>query len=129
MVTFVDRVVIHAQAGSGGHGCVSIHREKFKPLGVPDGGNCGRCVDVTLVVDPSVTTLLDYHHSPHRRATNGRPGQGDDRHGAGGEDLLLPVPSGTVVLTTAGEVVADLVGAGTRLVPGRRGGRRPRHLA
>ncbi|HEY3201819.1 MAG TPA: GTPase ObgE, partial [Actinomycetes bacterium] len=95
MVTFVDRVVIHAQAGSGGHGCVSIHREKFKPLGGPDGGNGGRGGDVILVVDSSTTTLLDYHHSPHRRATNGRPGQGDNRNGADGEDLLLPVPTGT----------------------------------
>jgi GTP-binding protein len=122
MVTFVDRVVIHAQAGSGGHGCVSIHREKFKPLGGPDGGNGGRGGDVILVVDSSTTTLLDYHHSPHRRATNGRPGQGDNRNGADGEDLLLPVPTGTVVLTTGGEVVADLVGAGTRIIL-RRGGR------
>src|SRR4249919_41492 len=124
VVTFVDRVVIHAHAGSGGHGCVSIHREKFKPLGGPDGGNGGRGGNVILVVDPSTTTLLDYHHSPHRRATDGRPGQGDNRHGADGDDLLLPVPTGTVVLTTGGEVVADLVGAGTRIVlcRGGRGG-------
>jgi GTPase len=124
VVTFVDRVVIHAQAGFGGHGCVSIHREKFKPLGGPNGGNGGRGGDVILVVDLSTTTLLDYHHSPHRRATNGRPGQGDNRNGADGEDLLLPVPTGTVVLTAGGEVVADLVGAGTRifLCRGGRGG-------
>jgi GTPase len=124
MATFVDRVVIHAQAGSGGHGCASIHREKFKPLGGPDGGNGGRGGDVILIVDPSTTTLLDYHHSPHRKATNGRPGQGDNRNGADGEDLLVPVPDGTVVSTAGGEILADLVGAGTRFVlcRGGRGG-------
>ncbi len=124
MATFVDQVVIHAQAGSGGHGCASIHREKFKPLGGPDGGNGGRGGDVILVVDPGTTTLLDYHRSPHRKASNGRPGQGDNRYGADGRDLLLPVPDGTVVSAAAGELLADLVGAGTRFVlcRGGRGG-------
>lgn len=74
MTTFVDRVELHAAAGNGGHGCASVHREKFKPLGGPDGGNGGRGGDVILVVEQSVTTLLDYHHSPHRKATNGQPG-------------------------------------------------------
>ncbi len=124
MATFVDRVVVHASAGDGGHGCASIHREKFKPLGGPDGGNGGRGGDVVVLVDPSVTTLLDYHHAPHRRATRGRPGQGDHRDGADGEDLVLPVPDGTVVTTLDGAVLADLVGAGSRyvLAHGGRGG-------
>ena len=121
MATFVDRVVVYAAAGDGGHGCASIHREKFKPLGGPDGGNGGRGGDVVVVVDPSVTTLLDYHHAPHRRATSGRPGQGDHRDGADGEDLVLPVPDGTVVTTLDGEVLADLVGAGARYVLARGG--------
>ncbi|KWX02013.1 GTPase ObgE [Carbonactinospora thermoautotrophica] len=121
MTTFVDRVVLHVAAGNGGNGCASIHREKFKPLGGPDGGNGGRGGDVILVVDPNTTTLLDYHHHPHRRATNGRPGQGSHRHGADGEDLYLPVPNGTVVKTMDGEVIADLVGAGTRFVLARGG--------
>ena len=116
MTTFVDRVVLHVAAGAGGHGCTSIHREKFKPLGGPDGGNGGRGGDVTLVVDPDVTTLLDYHRSPHRHATSGRPGQGSLRHGANGADLVLPVPSGTVVSTADGTVLADLVGAGASFV-------------
>jgi GTP-binding protein len=121
MATFVDRVVVYAAAGDGGHGCASIHREKFKPLGGPDGGNGGRGGDVVVVVDPSVTTLLDYHHAPHRRATSGRPGQGDHRDGADGEDLVLPVPDGTVVTSLDGEVLADLVGAGSRYVLARGG--------
>ncbi|MEU0596297.1 GTPase ObgE [Streptomyces ardesiacus] len=124
MTTFVDRVELHVAAGNGGHGCASVHREKFKPLGGPDGGNGGRGGDVILTVDQSVTTLLDYHHSPHRKATNGKPGEGDNRSGKDGQDLVLPVPDGTVVLDKAGNVLADLVGHGTSYVAaqGGRGG-------
>ena len=124
MTTFVDQVVLHVTAGDGGHGCASVHREKFKPLGGPDGGNGGRGGDVVLVVDPSTTTLLDYHHAPHRKATSGKPGQGGHRNGADGKSLTLSVPNGTVVKTPAGEVLADLVGNGSSLVVahGGRGG-------
>ncbi|GAA2928864.1 MULTISPECIES: GTPase ObgE [Streptomycetaceae] len=121
MTTFVDRVELHAAAGNGGHGCASVHREKFKPLGGPDGGNGGRGGDVILVVEQAVTTLLDYHHSPHRKATNGQPGAGDNRSGKDGQDLVLPVPDGTVVLDGAGNVLADLVGQGTTFVAGQGG--------
>jgi GTPase len=116
MATFVDRVVLHVAAGKGGHGCASVHREKFKPLGGPDGANGGRGGDVLLVVDPEVTSLIEYHYSPHRTAGNGKPGGGDLRQGAHGADVVLTVPSGTVVKTKDGELVADLVGAGTQLV-------------
>ena len=95
MATFVDQVVIHATAGDGGNGCASIHREKFKPLGGPDGGNGGRGGDVVLVADAGTPSLLEYHHSPHRRATNGQPGQGGNRNGANGADVTLSVPVGT----------------------------------
>ncbi|MEX2981577.1 GTPase ObgE [Streptomyces sp. C36] len=124
MTTFVDRVELHVAAGNGGHGCASVHREKFKPLGGPDGGNGGRGGDVTLVVDQSVTTLLEYHHSPHRKATNGKPGEGGNRSGKDGMDLVLPVPDGTVILDRKGNVLADLVGEGTTYVAaqGGRGG-------
>ncbi|MFF3178180.1 GTPase ObgE [Streptomyces sp. NPDC057900] len=121
MTTFVDRVELHAAAGNGGHGCASVHREKFKPLGGPDGGNGGRGGDVTLIVDQAVTTLLDYHHHPHRKATNGQPGAGDNRTGKEGQDLILPVPDGTVVLDKDGNVLADLVGQGTMFVAGQGG--------
>ncbi|MFP5253609.1 MAG: GTPase ObgE [Actinomycetes bacterium] len=122
--TFVDRVVLHVAAGRGGNGVASVHREKFKPLGGPDGGNGGPGGSVILRVDPDVTTLIDYHHSPHRRATNGGQGAGAHRNGAHGEDLVLPVPDGTVVRDERGEVLADLVGAGTEMVvaQGGRGG-------
>ncbi len=124
MTTFVDRVVLHVAGGDGGHGCASVHREKFKPLGGPDGGNGGKGGDVVLVVEPAVTTLLDYHRSPHRSATNGKPGHGDHKNGAFGPDLELPVPEGTVVSLSDGTILADLVGAGTRFViaEGGRGG-------
>ncbi|MGI8887428.1 MAG: GTPase ObgE [Nocardioidaceae bacterium] len=122
--TFVDRVVLHVSGGKGGNGIASVHREKFKPLGGPDGGNGGHGGDVTLRVDPDVTTLIDYHHESHRRATNGKQGQGDNRAGSNGASLVLPVPDGTIVSLPSGEVAADLVGAGTELVvaAGGRGG-------
>lgn len=116
MSRFVDRVMIHVAAGDGGHGCASVHREKFTPLGGPDGGNGGRGGDVVLVVDPGVHTLLDFHYRSQARASSGKPGQGGNRNGAMGEDLELRVPDGTVVLTPDGEVLADLVGGGTRFV-------------
>ncbi len=125
MATFVDRVVLHVRAGDGGHGCVSIHREKFKPFGGPDGGNGGHGGDVTLVVDPQVHTLLDFHYRPRVKAENGKGGAGSNRDGAAGCDLQLRVPDGTVASTPDGEVIADLVGAGTSVVIARggRGGR------
>ncbi|CAN5201576.1 MAG: GTPase ObgE [Nocardioides sp.] len=122
--TFVDRVRLHVAAGRGGHGVASVHREKFKPLGGPDGGNGGPGGSVILRVDPHTTTLIDYHHSPKRAASNGAQGAGDHRNGAHGEDLVLPVPDGTVVTDASGTVLADLVGIGTELViaEGGRGG-------
>ncbi|PPB50166.1 GTPase ObgE [Arthrobacter pityocampae] len=116
MASFVDRVVLHVSGGTGGHGCVSVHREKFKPLGGPDGGNGGDGGDVILRVDHQTTTLLDFHHAPHRHATNGGNGMGDWRGGKSGETLILSVPDGTVVKTKDGEVLADLVGEGTEFV-------------
>ncbi len=124
MPRFVDRVVIHAQAGNGGNGCASVHREKFKPLGGPDGGNGGRGGSIVLVVDPQVHTLLDFHFHPHVAAPNGKPGAGSNRDGAIGADLEVKVPDGTVVLDEHGNLIADLVGAGTRFeaAAGGRGG-------
>ncbi|WP_329064822.1 GTPase ObgE [Amycolatopsis sp. NBC_01480] len=121
---FVDRAVIHLTAGDGGNGCASVHREKFKPLGGPDGGNGGNGGDVTLVVDPNVHTLLDFHFRPHARAGNGKMGQGSNRNGAAGDALEMHVPAGTVVFTEDGELVADLVNVGTTFVAaqGGRGG-------
>lgn len=124
MPRFVDRVVIHAKAGNGGNGCASVHREKFKPLGGPDGGNGGRGGSIVLVVDPQVHTLLDFHFHPHVVAPSGKQGAGSNRDGAAGADLEVRVPDGTVVLDEQGRVLADLIGAGTRFeaAAGGRGG-------
>ena len=91
MARFVDRAVLHLQAGDGGHGCSSVHREKFRPLGGPDGGNGGNGGDVTLVVDANVHTLLDFHFHPHAKAGNGKGGSGDNREGANGWELVSAV--------------------------------------
>jgi GTP-binding protein len=116
MITFVDQVTLHLRAGDGGDGCTSIKREKYKPLAGPDGANGGDGGSITLVTDPNVTTLLDYHHRPHRVATSGGSGAGDFRNGAKGEDLVLPVPVGTVVKDSKGKIVADLGEAGMELL-------------
>jgi GTP-binding protein len=124
VATFVDRVVLHASGGDGGNGCASIHREKFKPLAGPDGGTGGRGGSVIIEVDAQVTTLLEFHHSPHWHAASGTQGMGNYRQGASGADLVLGVPDGTVVKSKEGRVLADLVGLGARYVvaPGGHGG-------
>ena len=121
MSTFVDRAIVHAQAGNGGNGCSSVHREKFKPLGGPDGGNGGRGGDVIAIVDPSVTTLLDIQRHPHRKAANGKPGQGSNRNGADADDVIVKVPRGTVVTTADGEPIIDLVAPDESFVLARGG--------
>ncbi len=124
MAEFADQVALRVKAGDGGHGCASVRREKFKPLGGPDGGNGGRGGSVILEVDPGTATLLDLHRRPVRRAGSGKQGSGSNRNGAEGADLIVRVPDGTVVKTEDGEVLADLVGTGTRFVAaqGGRGG-------
>jgi GTPase len=120
--SFVDQVTLHVYGGRGGNGCASVHREKFKPLGGPDGGNGGDGGSVILRVDPSLTTLVDYHRESHRRATNGQPGKGGHANGANGDSVVLPVPNGTVVTDArTGERLADLTGAGSEVVVARGG--------
>lgn len=121
MTTFVDRVTLHLNAGHGGHGCVSVRREKFKPLGGPDGGNGGNGGDIVLEADPQVTTLLDYHHRPHRSSDNGSPGMGSSRHGKSARDVILPVPVGTVVTADNGDLLADLTQPGMTVVVAQGG--------
>jgi GTP-binding protein len=124
MAEFADHAALRVQAGHGGNGCASVHREKFKPLGGPDGGNGGRGGSVLLEVDASTATLLDFHRRPVRKAGNGKQGEGSNRNGADGIDLIVKVPNGTVVRDKDGQVIADLVGTGTRFVAaaGGRGG-------
>src|SRR3954468_5235105 len=104
MISFVDRVTLYVAGGNGAHGVASIHREKFKPLGGPDGGNGGNGGDVVLVVDNNVHPSLASHPPPPRRPGNGAQGAGGHKNGANGTDLVLRVPEGTVVLDENGEV-------------------------
>lgn len=122
----IDSARITVVAGRGGNGCVSFRREKFVPRGGPNGGDGGRGGSVILRVDPSHNTLLHLHHQRTVRAQRGRHGEGSNRTGAGGADVVVPVPPGTVVrCAETGELVGDLVEAGQELVAahGGRGGR------
>ena len=121
---FVDRVRVSLRAGNGGAGVASFVRAKGKPRGKPTGGNGGSGGSVILRADPSIATLLRYQRNPHHVAGNGTHGEGDLRHGKNGEDLILPVPLGTVVHDESGTVIADLVSDGHEVVAvrGGRGG-------
>jgi len=132
MARFVDRVKIYVKAGDGGPGCVSFRREKYVPRGGPDGGDGGDGGDVILLADPQLLTLYDFYHQVHFRAENGRPGQGKKMKGRDGEDLILRVPVGTVVMDAeTGEVLGDLTEPYQTLIVARggKGGRGNAHFA
>jgi GTPase len=123
---FIDEVDIVVQAGRGGNGCTSFHREKYKPWGGPDGGDGGKGGDVILVSDRTRNTLLDLHLQRHYRAEPGIHGQGSDRHGRRGKDRIVRVPLGTLVRDAdSGEILEDLSRTDQTLVAARggRGGR------
>jgi GTP-binding protein len=124
-MSFIDEVKIFASAGDGGSGCVAFRREKFIPLGGPNGGDGGKGGDLILQVCPQLSTLHDLRLHPHQRAQRGRNGMGSDRHGAGGEDLVLNVPLGTIVKNIeTDEIIADMTEVDQRIVllKGGRGG-------
>jgi len=124
MASFVDQVTLHLLAGHGGNGCVSVKREKFKPLAGPDGGNGGNGGDIILESDPQVTTLLGFHRAPHKKSEHGQPGQGDHKAGTSGDEMVLSVPVGTVVKDADGNELMDMAVAGMRITvaPGGMGG-------
>ncbi|VDG76290.1 GTPase ObgE [Actinobaculum suis] len=121
MASFVDKVTLHLTAGKGGNGCASVRREKYKPLGGPDGANGGHGGSIIFEADTNEATLIDYHHAPHQRAQNGEPGAGDLQRGKNGEDLILKVPAGTVIRTPEGEVLADLSTPGEQYTAAKGG--------
>jgi GTPase len=122
---FVDEVKVHVRGGKGGNGVTAFARQPYEPRGRPEGGDGGDGGSVIARASADVATLVDYHHRPHRKAGGGRHGEGDLRRGAGGEDVVLAVPVGTVVKDAQGAVLADLVRAGDEVVLARggRGGR------
>jgi GTP-binding protein len=122
---FVDEAEITVHAGNGGNGCVSFRREKFIPLGGPDGGNGGDGGSVWLVADEGLNTLVDFRHQRTFRAQRGENGMGRQMAGRKGEDEVIRVPVGTTVINVdTEEVIGDLVGHGQRLLVamGGRGG-------
>ena len=120
--TFVDRVTLSVSGGNGGNGCASIRREKFKPLGGPDGGNGGDGGSVILRVDPGLTTLVAFHRQHLRRADSGEAGRGDHQNGGYGSDIVLAVPQGTVVTDrVTGRLLADLSESDSEVVIARGG--------
>jgi GTP-binding protein len=119
---FVDEALIHVYAGNGGNGAVSFRREKFIPLGGPDGGDGGGGGSVWLVADEGINTLVDFRHQRVFRAQRGENGRGRQMAGKGGEDTLVRVPVGTVVFNTAtDEQIGDLAAHGQRLLVAQGG--------
>lgn len=121
----IDEARIYVKGGDGGNGCVSFRREKYVPAGGPDGGDGGRGGDVVFLVDEGMSTLIDFTYRSHYKAERGQHGQGSNRHGRNGSDLIVRVPPGTQVKDDEGRLLVDLVTPGQRWVAamGGRGGR------
>ena len=114
---FVDEAQIHVQAGAGGNGCVSFRREKFIPLGGPDGGDGGDGGSIWMVADENLNTLIDFRHERRYKAERGENGRGRQMFGKAGEDTLVRVPVGTAVTNVAtDELIGDLTEHGQRLL-------------
>ncbi|MBU1698853.1 MAG: GTPase ObgE [Candidatus Eisenbacteria bacterium] len=123
---FVDETYIRVRAGDGGHGCVSFRREKYIPKGGPDGGDGGHGGDVVLIADPNQRTLASFRHTPSFRGQRGMSGQGNQKTGASGWDVIIRVPLGTIVTDIEkNELLADLSEPGGRVIVchGGRGGK------
>ena len=123
---FIDEVKIHVKGGDGGAGCMSFRREAHVPKGGPDGGDGGRGAAVVLEADSAISSLIDFRFKRHFKAERGTHGKGQIRHGAGGSDMVLKVPLGTIVRDAeTGEILGDLTVQGQRLqvAQGGYGGR------
>ncbi len=119
---FVDEVTIDVTAGNGGAGCASFRREKFIPFGGPDGGNGGRGGHVYAVGDRNLNTLVDFRYTRRHEARNGEAGRGSDQFGAAGEDVVLRMPVGTMILDAeTGEKLAELLVHGERVLIAKGG--------
>ena len=121
---FIDKANILLTAGRGGDGCISFRREKYVPLGGPNGGNGGKGGDIYFIGDPHKTTLLDFSYRPKFKAEDGQKGMSSNKYGKYGQDLIIKVPLGTLVFKN-GELLADIKEPGEKIliVQGGRGGR------
>lgn len=121
----VDRAKIFIKAGDGGSGAISFHREKYVNAGGPDGGDGGDGGNIIFEGDPNLRTLMDFHYRKHFKAENGRPGEKKNMRGRSGEDLIIKVPPGTVVLDAeTGRAAADIhMGEKRVILKGGKGGR------
>ncbi len=123
---FIDQVTITVQAGNGGDGCSSFRREKYVPLGGPDGGDGGRGGDVVLEADPNLSTLIDLRYQKIYKAEHGKPGRGQQMTGKSGQSRVIRLPPGTLVKDNdSGELLVDLNQAHQQFViaEGGNGGR------
>jgi GTP-binding protein len=123
---FIDRVVVRVDAGTGGSGASSFRREKFVPMGGPDGGDGGRGGDVLVRADPNLNTLLDFTYRDHWKAERGDHGSGSNRSGRSGDSVVLPVPPGTIIRDAeTGAMLGEVLEEGETITVARggRGGR------
>lgn len=119
---FIDQAKISVFAGNGGSGIISFRREKYVPKGGPDGGDGGKGGDIIIQTDPNLHTLLDFRYRTRFKAESGRHGQGANKTGRSGQDLIIRVPRGTIIKDEeAGEILADLVGENTQVIVARGG--------
>jgi GTP-binding protein len=130
MAEFTDEAMVNLRGGDGGAGAVAFRREPYVDRGGPDGGDGGKGGDIWLTADRNVASLIAFRDHPHRKAASGGHGSGNKRTGATGADLVVAVPEGTIVRDRDGEVLADLVHAGDRVLAARggRGGRGNAHF-
>jgi GTP-binding protein len=118
---FIDRVVVHVEAGTGGSGASSFRREKFVPMGGPDGGDGGKGGDVIVRADDNLATLLDYTYRDSWKAERGEHGMGSNKTGRSGADVVLPVPPGTIIREVDGAVLGEVLENGDEIVVARGG--------
>jgi GTP-binding protein len=118
---FIDRVVVRVEAGTGGSGASSFRREKFVPMGGPDGGDGGRGGDVIVRADDNLATLLDYTYRDSWQAERGEHGMGSNKTGRSGADVVLPVPPGTVIREVGGPVLGEVLAHGEEVLVARGG--------
>lgn len=114
---FIDHVIVEAEAGDGGDGCIAFRREKYVPRGGPNGGDGGKGGDIIVEASPNISTLIDLHYQRLYKAPRGQHGMGKSKRGADGEDCIILVPPGTVVRDTeSGDALGEVMTPGDRMV-------------